>query len=274
VSGLQPFTTYHFRIVASSPGGTSVGADQIFTTTGLAPTALTTEAGDVTETTARITGTANPRGLDTTYRFDYGTTTAYGATTATQSSRLTASASTPSQNAGAGTTDERVSAPLSGLSPGTTYHYRVVAMSAAGTTSGGDRTFTTPAPPPPAKPPAPTPPPAKPPALAIGRLRAGHPRRARARDEQQPAAKRPVAPRRPAPRDEHEVRFLGSYRHPATRRRSTPPEGRRAQRVLASQHPLRALPGLPRAGPPPRAGAPALHRLKRGARAPLQAFFG
>lgn len=173
MSGLQPFTTYHFRIVASSPGGTSVGADQIFTTTGLAPTALTTEAGDVTETTARITGTANPRGLDTTYRFDYGTTTAYGATTATQSSRLTASASTPSQNAGAGTTDERVSAPLSGLSPGTTYHYRVVAMSAAGTTSGGDRTFTTPAPPPPAKPPAPTPPPAKPPALAIGPLPSG-----------------------------------------------------------------------------------------------------
>jgi hypothetical protein len=32
---------------------------------------------------------------------------------------------------------------LSGLTPGTTYHYRVVATSSAGTTVGADQTFTT-----------------------------------------------------------------------------------------------------------------------------------
>jgi len=42
-----------------------------------------------------------------------------------------------------------VSAPLTGLRPRTVYHYRLVAINAAGTAIGADRTFKTPAAPPP-----------------------------------------------------------------------------------------------------------------------------
>jgi hypothetical protein len=132
LTGLLPLTTYHFRIVATSTAGTSVGADQTFTTGGLAPTARTGPAQHVTQTTATITGTVDPNGLPTTYRFDYGTSTAYGRSTLVSP-------------AGSGSGQEPESASLSDLRPATTYHYRIVAISAAGQTSGGDRTFTTPA---------------------------------------------------------------------------------------------------------------------------------
>ena len=42
-----------------------------------------------------------------------------------------------------GTSDTDVSKGLSGLTPGTTYHYRVAGTNASGTTNGADMTFTT-----------------------------------------------------------------------------------------------------------------------------------
>src|SRR5207249_3985955 len=54
---------------------------------------------------------------------------------------------TPTGNAGSGTSNVSVSAPLAGLTPGTTYHYRLVATSSAGTSRGADGIFTTAAPP-------------------------------------------------------------------------------------------------------------------------------
>jgi hypothetical protein len=99
------------------------------------PAASTGSASNVGISTAAIAGTVNPNGYATGYRFDYGTTTAYGTSTAVG-------------DAGLGTTDVPVSAQLSGLSTNTTYHYRVVAVrgdSAAAT--GSDHTFTTQAPP-------------------------------------------------------------------------------------------------------------------------------
>jgi hypothetical protein len=44
---------------------------------------------------------------------------------------------------GSGTTAVAVSAPISGLSGGTTYHFRLVATNSAGTTTGADVAFTT-----------------------------------------------------------------------------------------------------------------------------------
>jgi hypothetical protein len=76
----------------------------------------------------------NPTGSDTSYRFQYGRTTAYGQTT-------------PPQAAGSGKPDVDVSARISRLSPGTTYHFRVVATNEFGTTAGADRTFRTGLPP-------------------------------------------------------------------------------------------------------------------------------
>jgi hypothetical protein len=94
------------------------------------PSAVTGGAKSISETTAAPEGTVNPRGSETSYYFQYGTTTAYGA-------------QTPTTSVGMGTTGVKVSQPLKGLALGTTYHYRVVASSAAGTSAGPDRTFAT-----------------------------------------------------------------------------------------------------------------------------------
>ncbi|HXE44559.1 MAG TPA: fibronectin type III domain-containing protein [Conexibacter sp.] len=106
-----------------------------------APTATTGDSSAITDTQATVAGTVNPQGQITSYAFQYGTTTAYG-----QQTSLTA--------AGSGTADVPVRADLAGLTPGTTYHFRVIATNATGTTVGADRTFTTTGT---APPPAPTP---------------------------------------------------------------------------------------------------------------------
>jgi hypothetical protein len=98
-----------------------------------APPAVTTGApANVTQTTATVTGTIDPSGADTTYHFEYGTSTSYGLTTADQ----TVSGDPVT-----------VQTALSGLTADTTYHYRLVATNAAGTTRGADRTLHTQAPP-------------------------------------------------------------------------------------------------------------------------------
>jgi phosphodiesterase/alkaline phosphatase D-like protein len=107
-----------------------------------APTATTGDASGVTDTQASLVGAVNPQGELTSYAFQYGATTAYG-----QQSALS--------SAGSGTADTPVAADLAGLTPGSTYHYRVIATNASGTTVGADRTFRTPATPP-APPPAPS----------------------------------------------------------------------------------------------------------------------
>jgi hypothetical protein len=130
-SGLSPGTTYHFRLVATNSAGTSVGADQMLTTL-MTPSVTTGSATSMTETTATLNGSVDPNGLATTYRFEYGTTTLYGA----QSPVVEA-------DAGSASSAVAVSTALIGLSAGTTYHYRLVATNAAGPTFGSDQTLTT-----------------------------------------------------------------------------------------------------------------------------------
>jgi streptogramin lyase len=79
---------------------------------------------------AVVSGVVSAYGQATSVHFEYGPTTTYGS--ATPASALSPSA------AGA-----PVSANLSGLSPSTTYHYRVVATSAGGTAVGPDETLRT-----------------------------------------------------------------------------------------------------------------------------------
>jgi phosphodiesterase/alkaline phosphatase D-like protein len=78
-----------------------------------------------------VNGTVNSRGLEMTFHFEYGPTDAYGS-------------STPAAAAGAGHVDVPARADLKDLTPGTTYHYRLVATSDAGTSNGEDRQFQTP----------------------------------------------------------------------------------------------------------------------------------
>jgi Ca2+-binding RTX toxin-like protein len=131
VTKLKPGVTYHFRLVATNALGTTRGADATFTTTG-GPSVVT---GPVTFNTlslrrARVNGIVNARGLVTSWWFEYGRTRGYGhRTAAVQIS---------------GSTDVPVAAMLTGLTPGTRWHYRLVAQSAAGTTAGNNASFATP----------------------------------------------------------------------------------------------------------------------------------
>lgn len=129
VTGLKPGKTYHYRLVAMNTAGTANGSDITFLTAA-APTAVTAAASLVGATSATLNGSVNPNGVATSWFFEYGTTTAYGSTTA-------------SKSAGSGTSSVAVTAPLSNLAAGTTYHYRLVAKSAAGTTRGADQTLAT-----------------------------------------------------------------------------------------------------------------------------------
>jgi hypothetical protein len=97
------------------------------------PAATTLAASPVGQNTATVRGTVDPNGAATSYRFEYGTSSAYGLSTADTA-------------AGSGTEAVDVQEPLSGLSDDTTYHYRVLAWPDADptqVTSGADRTFRT-----------------------------------------------------------------------------------------------------------------------------------
>ena len=132
IGSLMASHTYHFRIVASNADGTRMGADRAFTTLTMAgpPVVITNPAGDVTASAARLNGSLDPHGLTTTVHFQYGTTTSYSHTTATQTQT--------------GSTYRNVAANIGGLAAHTTYHFRIVGSNADGMRMGADRTFTTP----------------------------------------------------------------------------------------------------------------------------------
>jgi len=137
ITGLTAGTTYHFRVKAVNSVGTTYGSDMTFTTAGLAPTATTMAATNKTATGATLNATVNANMVSTVVTFEYGTTTSYGQTVNASPSPVT------------GNTITNVSANLTGLTAGTTYHFRVKAVNSVGTTYGIDMTFTTLYPPPP-----------------------------------------------------------------------------------------------------------------------------
>jgi len=94
------------------------------------PTVTTGAATNRTDTSAVLNGTVNPNGSATSYVFEYGLTNTYGLATA-------------SHSAGRGTKAIAVKSTATGLVPGTTYHYRIVALNKSGAGSGSDHTFTT-----------------------------------------------------------------------------------------------------------------------------------
>jgi hypothetical protein len=95
-----------------------------------APQAVTGAVTSVLPTSAVVSGVVNPHGATTKWFFEYGPSTSYGSTT-------------PVNSAGAGTSDVTVSASLPGLSPATSYHYRLVASNSGGSDHGLDGNFST-----------------------------------------------------------------------------------------------------------------------------------
>ncbi len=132
LTGLTAGTTYHFRIVATNAGGISDGGDETFTTQPDAPTVATGAASAIAQTSATLGATVNPNGEQVSEcRLEYGTSTSYG------------SSAPCSPSPGSGSVAAAVSASLTGLTAGTTYHFRIVATNAGGTSEGSDETFTT-----------------------------------------------------------------------------------------------------------------------------------
>ena len=81
MTGLSANTTYHFRISATNPGGTSKGSDETFKTLPNPPAVVTKAASSITQTTATLNATVNPNGGEVSKcEFEYGTTNAYGKT--------------------------------------------------------------------------------------------------------------------------------------------------------------------------------------------------
>lgn len=136
ISGLLLGTTYHYRVKTVNSIGTTYSEDKTFTTLGQAPTATTLDATNKMTTGATLNGTVNANNASTTVTFEYGTTTSYGQTVTATQSPVT------------GTTNTNVSVGITGLTAGTTYHFRVKAVNSVGTTNGSDITFTTIAAPP------------------------------------------------------------------------------------------------------------------------------
>jgi hypothetical protein len=125
VTGLVAGSTYHFRLVAANKndvGEPNAGADATLQTPP--------KPANLTGSSVDLDAQVNPNGYDTTYRFEYGTSTAYGT-----------SVPIPDGDLGAGTSPVPVTTHLSGLTAGTTYHWRVVATNENGTTATGDQTF-------------------------------------------------------------------------------------------------------------------------------------
>jgi hypothetical protein len=132
LSGLTAGTTYLYRLVATNSLGTAVGAVASFRTTGAgaAPTVATLAPVSVANTSAVLRGTVNPRGQQAYFTIEYGTTTSFGS--------ITPVVALDNANA-----VETVTATATGLTPNTTYLYRIVAINATGTSVGAVMAFTT-----------------------------------------------------------------------------------------------------------------------------------
>jgi plastocyanin len=147
LTALTPSTKYRTELVAVyGAGKTSVlGGEQTFTTAASStPTVATGAATAMNETEATLDGTVDPGGSEATeYFFEYGTNSSYG--------QATAAKSLPADNV-----NHAVTTRLTGLTPGTEYHFRLVAKNAVSLADGDDHTFITASPPPPPPSPPPT----------------------------------------------------------------------------------------------------------------------
>ena len=131
LTGLQPGSTYHYRLDAGNASGTNKGQDQTLTTPG--PSIDGESASNVTSTSVTLQAQINPNGQDTTYYFQYGTSSSYDVSVPVA----------PGADIGSGSSDQAASQAISGLQPSTSYHYRVVAVNVLATHYGPDQVFGT-----------------------------------------------------------------------------------------------------------------------------------
>jgi uncharacterized protein (TIGR02145 family) len=131
MNGLTAGTVYHVRAYATNSVGTAYGADIMFYTSGDTPSCITIPATEIYLNSATLNGAIDPHSLSTTVTFEYGTSTSYG------------QSATASQSPLMGNELVNVSINITGLTLGTTYHFRVKTENPFGTCYGGDMVFTT-----------------------------------------------------------------------------------------------------------------------------------
>jgi hypothetical protein len=140
LTGLQPGTTYFYRLQAENSAEVlnegEPSQTRQFTTAG--PGIHSTSVSAVTAESATLEATIDPNNTPTTFYFQYGADTSYG----------TDVPAPPGASLASGKGDVEVSRHLQGLLAGTTYHYRVVAVSELSpghfeTFDGPDHAFTT-----------------------------------------------------------------------------------------------------------------------------------
>ncbi len=137
LSGLLPGTTYTFCLLARNAAGeTALGAPVTFTTHGAGITEE--QATGVEATAATLQADIDPNESSTSYHFEYDTSPY------TSSAPHGTSLPVPSEAIGSGTSRVPVSVRVTGLQPGATYYYRVVAVDETETFDGPGKALTTP----------------------------------------------------------------------------------------------------------------------------------
>ncbi len=137
LSGLEPDTTYHYRIVASNDNTNSAGgAPQIvfgegkaFTTPATPPVLGPAEAGAITQTGVTITTTLEAQGLPTRYELRLAST--QGSLEFQVAGNTTTSGAQP------------LALNVASLTPGTVYYYKLIAVNPDGIIETPEGAFTT-----------------------------------------------------------------------------------------------------------------------------------
>ncbi len=130
ISGLSQNTLYYYRAKATNAVGTNFGNVNLFTT-GTPPLSFTKSATEITLNSARLNGAIDAGGIPTSAKFEYGLTIAYG----NETDAIPDSVSSPGIVS--------VLAFISGLTPNTTYHFRLKASNSDTTHFGNDMIFYT-----------------------------------------------------------------------------------------------------------------------------------
>ena len=131
LTGLEPATTYHYRILATNPHGATETADLTFKTEP-ALRIVETSIAAITHTCATLKARVNPDGSHTSVRFQYGLGLSYGAETAPV-------------DLGSSNQPQQASAEVCGLALGTEYHFHAFATNPAAPAGvdGPDHPFST-----------------------------------------------------------------------------------------------------------------------------------